>query len=82
MRMAGRLNAKVTTTHSHTHGPLRRIMSSFTQNIIFSCHDHQLTQTVANRILELTDDGVVDRLCTYDEYVHLSELEGADESSD
>jgi len=57
-------------------------MSSFTQNIIFSCHDHQLTQTVANRILELTDDGVVDRLCTYDEYVHLSELEGADESSD
>jgi ATPase subunit of ABC transporter with duplicated ATPase domains len=56
-------------------------MSSFPLNIVFSCHDHQLTQTVANRIIEITDDGVIDRLCTYDEYVHLSDLEAqADES--
>ena len=56
-------------------------MSAFPLNIVFSCHDHQLTQTVANRIIEITDDGVIDRLCTYDEYVHLSDLEAqADES--
>ncbi len=56
-------------------------MSSFPLNIVFSCHDHQLTQTVANRIIEITADGVIDRLCTYDEYVHLADLEAqADES--
>jgi ATPase subunit of ABC transporter with duplicated ATPase domains len=56
-------------------------MSAFPLNIVFSCHDHQLTQTVANRIIEITGDGVIDRLCTYDEYVHLSDLESqADES--
>jgi len=53
-------------------------MSSYPLNIIFSCHDHQLTQTVANRIIEITDDGtIIDRLCTYDDYMHLSELEEA-----
>ncbi len=46
-------------------------MDAFEYNIIFSSHDHQLTQTVANRIIELTGDGCVDRLCSYDEYMHL-----------
>ena len=40
-------------------------------NVIISCHDHQLTQTVANRIIEVTEDGIIDRLCTYDEYMNL-----------
>lgn len=52
-------------------------LEAFKQNIIFSCHDHQLTQTVANRIIEITDDGIIDRMCSYDEYIHLSELENA-----
>ncbi len=52
-------------------------LEAFKQNIIFSCHDHQLTQTVANRIIEITDDGIIDRMCSYDEYVHLSDLESA-----
>jgi hypothetical protein len=30
---------------------------------------------VANRIIEITEDGIIDRRCTYDEYVHLSDLE-------
>ena len=47
-------------------------MEAFRHNIIFSCHDHQLTQTVANRIIEITDDGMVDRRCTYDEYMNLT----------
>ena len=50
-------------------------LESFKYNIIFSCHDHQLTQTVANRIIEITDDGIIDRVCTYDEYMHISDLE-------
>ncbi|MBQ6365758.1 MAG: ATP-binding cassette domain-containing protein [Oscillospiraceae bacterium] len=47
-------------------------MEAFKHNILFACHDHQLTQTVANRIIELTDDGMIDRRCTYDEYMHLT----------
>ena len=50
-------------------------LEAFKYNLIFSCHDHQLTQTVANRIIEITDDGIIDRRCSYDEYVHLSDLE-------
>ncbi|MGI5984609.1 MAG: ATP-binding cassette domain-containing protein [Clostridiales bacterium] len=46
-------------------------MDAFEYNIIFSSHDHQLTQTVANRIIELTEDGCIDRLCTYDEYMNI-----------
>jgi ATPase subunit of ABC transporter with duplicated ATPase domains len=50
-------------------------MEAFKHNIIFSCHDHQLTQTVANRIIELTDDGMIDRRCTYDEYMNLNTMQ-------
>ena len=46
-------------------------LDDFKFNVIFSSHDHQLTQTVANRIIELTDDGFIDRLCTFDEYMNL-----------
>lgn len=46
-------------------------MDAFEYNIIFSSHDHQLTQSVANRIIELTEDGCIDRLCSYDEYMHI-----------
>jgi len=46
-------------------------MEAFPHNIIFYSHDHQLTQTVANRIIELTEDGCIDRSVTYDEYMDL-----------
>lgn len=48
-------------------------MDAFEYNILFSSHDHQLTQTVANRIIEITEDGIIDRLCTYDEYMHIAD---------
>jgi ATPase subunit of ABC transporter with duplicated ATPase domains len=41
----------------------------FKENIFFTSHDHQFVQTIANRIIELTDDGCIDRLSTYDEYL-------------
>ncbi|MCL2409312.1 MAG: ATP-binding cassette domain-containing protein [Oscillospiraceae bacterium] len=44
-------------------------MSDFNGNIIFTTHDHQLIQTVANRIIEFKDGGIIDRAMTYDEYI-------------
>lgn len=44
-------------------------MTKFKGNIIFTSHDHQLTQTVANRIIDIKLDRVVDREVTYNEYL-------------
>lgn len=41
----------------------------FKSNILFASHDHQFVQTIANRIIEITDDGIVDKKMTYDEYL-------------
>jgi ATPase subunit of ABC transporter with duplicated ATPase domains len=46
-------------------------MSDFKGNIIFTTHDHQLTETVANRIIEFKDGGIIDRRLTYEEYIEL-----------
>ncbi|WP_454802353.1 ABC-F family ATP-binding cassette domain-containing protein [Mucilaginibacter phyllosphaerae] len=45
-------------------------MKDFRGNIIFTSRDHELVQTVANRIIELTPGGVIDKLMTYDEYIN------------
>ena len=45
----------------------------FKENIFFTSHDHQFVQTIANRIIELTDNGCIDRLSTYDEYLEYKE---------
>ena len=37
--------------------------------ILFSCHDHQFVQTTANRIMEFTPNGLIDKITTYDEYL-------------
>ena len=39
-------------------------------NILFSSHDHEFIQTVANRIIELTPNGIIDKLMEYDEYIY------------
>ena len=44
-------------------------MIKFPGNIIFTSHDHQLTQTVANRIFDIKQDGFVDRETTYNDYL-------------
>ncbi|MCD8293292.1 MAG: ATP-binding cassette domain-containing protein [Prevotellaceae bacterium] len=38
-------------------------------NILFSSHDHEFIETVANRIIELTPNGIIDKLMEYDEYI-------------
>ena len=49
----------------------------FKGNILFSSHDHEFIETVANRIIELTPNGIIDKMMEYDEYIasdHLKEL--------
>ena len=45
-------------------------LTSFKGNIIFSSHDHEFIETVADRITELTPNGIIDKLMSYDEYIH------------
>ena len=42
----------------------------FKGNILFSSHDHEFIQTVANRIIELTPNGTIDKLMEYDDYIY------------
>ncbi len=42
---------------------------AFKGNVIFSSHDHEFIQTIANRIMEITPDGLIDKMMTYDEYI-------------
>ena len=45
-------------------------MQEFTGNIIFTSHDYQILDSVANRIIEITPRGLIDQYMTYSEYVH------------
>ena len=45
-------------------------MKDFKGVILFTSRDHELTETVANRIIEITPGGVIDKLMTYDEYIN------------
>lgn len=57
---------------------LNKGMETFPGSILFSSHDHQLVQTVANRIVELTPHGFIDRMgMTYDEYLEDERLKEA-----
>ena len=43
--------------------------------VLFSCHDHQFTETTANRIMEILPDGtMIDKITTYDEYLANDEM--------
>ena len=44
-------------------------MDDFKGTILFTSRDHELTQTVANRIIEITPKGIIDKLMPYDEYI-------------
>ena len=41
----------------------------FKGNILFSSHDHEFIQTIANRVIELTPNGIIDKIMPYDEYI-------------
>ena len=48
---------------------LNNTLTTFNGTVLFSTHDHEFAQTVANRIIELTPNGVIDRHATFDEYL-------------
>ena len=44
-------------------------MKKYKGILLFTSHDHQLTQTVANKIIDISNNNVIVRECTYDEYL-------------
>ncbi|SCA99941.1 Uncharacterized protein BWINRA5_03364 [Bacillus mycoides] len=48
---------------------------TFKGTLLFTSHDHQFVQTIANRIIEVTPNGVVDKVATYDEFLENEELQ-------
>ena len=42
--------------------------------LLFTSQDHQFVQTTANRIMEITAGGLIDKQCTYDEYLESDEM--------
>jgi ATPase subunit of ABC transporter with duplicated ATPase domains len=49
---------------------LNNSLTNFKGTILFSTHDHEFSQTVANRIIEITPKGVIDKHATFDEYMN------------
>jgi len=47
---------------------------NFKGTLLFTSHDHQFVQTIANRIIEITPKGLIDRQMTYDEYLESEEI--------
>ena len=45
-------------------------LMAFKGNILFASHDHEFIQTVADRIIELTPNGTIDKLMQYDDYIY------------
>lgn len=52
----------------------------FDGTILFTSHDHQFIQTIANRIIEITPNGIIDRVMSYDEYLESDEIKALRES--
>ncbi|MDC2864224.1 MULTISPECIES: ABC-F family ATP-binding cassette domain-containing protein [unclassified Bacillus (in: firmicutes)] len=50
-------------------------LMAFKGTILFTSHDHQFVETIANRIIEVTPNGLVDKQSTYDEYLENEELQ-------
>lgn len=48
---------------------LNNSLANFKGTVLFSTHDHEFAQTVANRIIEITPNGIIDKYCTFDEYL-------------
>lgn len=52
-------------------------MNDFTGSMIFTSHDFQLMNSVSNRVIELTTNGMVDKMCNFEEYIRRFRNEGA-----
>ena len=52
---------------------LNNSLIDFPEVVLFSSHDHQFVSTVANRIVEITPDGIIDVMRDYDDYMAMKE---------
>ncbi len=55
-------------------------LMEYPSNILFSSHDHQFVQTVANRIIEITPVGIIDKLMSYDDYLRDKDIKAQREA--
>jgi len=53
---------------------MNKALQDFTGNLIVSSHDHELMNSVCNRVLEISPNGIIDRLTTFDEYIRSDEM--------
>ncbi len=53
---------------------------NFQEVILFTSHDHEFVNTIANRIIEITPSGIIDRLMPYDEYIESMEISAVREA--
>ncbi|MCB0839553.1 MAG: ATP-binding cassette domain-containing protein, partial [Bacteroidetes bacterium] len=53
---------------------LNKAMEEFQGNLIFTSHDHRLIQTICNRIIEITPNGIIDSLWDFDDYLKSEEM--------
>jgi ATPase subunit of ABC transporter with duplicated ATPase domains len=56
-------------------------LMAFTEVVLFASHDHQFVSTVANRIVEITPDGIVDMMMDFDQYLAMKEASQAEENT-
>ncbi|MEM9887114.1 MAG: ATP-binding cassette domain-containing protein [Bacteroidota bacterium] len=59
---------------------LNNAMKEFKGNLIFTTHDHQIMQTASNRILEISPNGMIDRLMEFDDYIRSEEMKAQREA--
>jgi ATPase subunit of ABC transporter with duplicated ATPase domains len=55
-------------------------LMSYTEVILFASHDHEFVSTVANRIIEITPNGIIDRMMSFDDYLEDAEVTAAREA--
>ena len=55
-------------------------LKDFPGTVLFTSHDHTFTETIANRIIELSPNGNIDKLMTYDEYISSDKVAGQKET--
>jgi ATPase subunit of ABC transporter with duplicated ATPase domains len=56
-------------------------LMAFSEVVLFASHDHQFMSTVANRIVEITPDGIVDMMMTFDQYLEMKEANLSEENN-
>ena len=59
---------------------LNKGLSEFPGNLIFTSHDHHLMNTASNRIIEITPNGIIDQLLTFDEFLRSDKVKGQREA--